>query len=47
MNKEAREERNAYQREWRKNHKELVKRHNAEYWKRRAEKRKVEQKTAQ
>jgi len=38
---EARMERNLYQRQWRQEHKERVQKYNADYWQRRAEKRKT------
>ena len=36
MNDKAREERNAYLREWRKKNKDKVKKYNSNYWKRKA-----------
>ena len=36
MNDKAREERNAYMREWRKKNKEKVKKYQENYWKRKA-----------
>lgn len=38
MNDKAREERNAYMREWRKKNKEKVKKYNAAYWERKISK---------
>lgn len=38
MNDKAREERNAYLREWRKKNKERVKNYNKSYWERKANK---------
>ncbi|EOT2968934.1 hypothetical protein [Clostridium perfringens] len=38
MNDKAREERNAYLREWRKKNKERVKNYNKSYWERKAKK---------
>ena len=40
LNTEARMERNFYQRQWRLKNKERVQKYNADYWRRRAEKRK-------
>lgn len=39
----AKEEKKAYLQEWRRNNKDKVKKHNANYWKRRAEKKLKEQ----
>lgn len=41
LNNEARIERNFYQRQWRLNNKERVRKYNADYWLRRVEKRKI------
>lgn len=40
MNEKAREERNAYLRAWRKKNKDKVKKYNADYWERKANKEK-------
>ncbi|EPZ53745.1 hypothetical protein NSA45_11165 [Paraclostridium bifermentans] len=42
MNDKAREERNAYLREWRKKNKDKIKKYNTRYWERKASKRKKE-----
>lgn len=41
LNNKARIERNAYQRQWRLKNKERVQKYNADYWQRRATKRKL------
>lgn len=43
MEQLTKEERNAYFREWRAQNREKVKKHNADYWKRKAEKKFKEQ----
>lgn len=43
MNDRAREERNAYMREWRKKNKERVKKYNSSYWERKSKRNREEE----
>ncbi|XZM33516.1 hypothetical protein ACSXAY_00230 [Clostridium perfringens] len=45
MNDKAREERNAYMREWRKKNKERVKKYNSSYWERKSKSKREEGKS--
>lgn len=43
MNEKAREERNAYMREWRKKNKDRVKKYNSSYWERKSKSKREEE----